>query len=269
MLVSLLSLQHLSRMLRLTYQSLAEAYFQPLPHLPAPLTSRNLTAFTSPHNSPWMRTFLSAPFFPKPNEKYGQPQPLFDALQVVLSHLLLSPSSRMAHVVNSSTNNYDMAIVYAWKRPFATLYSREPEPKIDIPNLGAPSVGKRMARKLRLRRDPPKVPRPEYKLDLHALLHIRNFWHHHLIDDSQGFISTERSSHQGPSMYAKMARNLMKAGITPKEWDRPLRNGPLKIASEWFGHYSRMKSWPNNLEALEANQSDAEDWKSIDPLVSR
>ncbi|KAJ9606251.1 hypothetical protein H2200_009212 [Cladophialophora chaetospira] len=236
-----------------------EAYNFKRSHLPPPLTSKNLAAFASPHNSPWIRIFLSCFLFPCRGQRYGQAHPLFDALQLVLSHLLLSPSSQMAHLVKSSRANYDLALVYAWDKPFALLYSRldlieeTPEP--------VQPTTTRMRRNMRPKKTPPKAAGPTHSLDTHALLHIRNFWHHHLLGEP-GFGSADLTV----DTYGKMVRDLMRAGIVPKIWDKPLKDGNFQIATEWYGHYSTLAHWPRKRQELEEEQCVAEDWEKVDPL---
>ncbi|EXJ59307.1 uncharacterized protein A1O5_12188 [Cladophialophora psammophila CBS 110553] len=237
-----------------------EAYHQPQKHLPLPSTSPNLAAFASPHDSPWMRMFLSCPFFPSRNQRYGQAHPLFDSLQLTLSHLLLSPASQMAHTVRSSRTNYDLAVVYDWGQPLSLLYRK-------LTHKIAASVMSKARGKpsnLRSRRRLPRKPtKPTHELDTFALLHIRNFWHRHLIETGKGFGSTDMAE----NTYAKMAKELMRHGITPKKWERPLKeNSLLQIPTEWYGHYSTLANWPRKRQQLEEVQSLAEDWQDVDPM---
>ena len=237
-----------------------ETYSKPEKHLPTPLTSRNLAAFASPHNSPWIVIFMSSSFFPCRGQRYGQAHPLFDTMQLVLSHLLLSPASQTAHLVKSSRANYDLAVVYNWDRPLTTLY-RELIDQEDSPEPAQPEIPRK--RTSRSKKTPPKVPKLAYELDTHALLHIRNFWHRHLIEESKGFGSGDIVE----NTYARMAKELMQCGIMPKRWDKPLRDGDLQVASEWYGHYSTLAHWPRKKQELEEVQSLAEDWHKVDPLV--
>ncbi len=222
--------------------------------------SKNLAAFSSPHNSPWIRVFLSCFLFPCQGQRYGQPHPFFDALQLVLSHLLLSPVSKVSQVIKSCRANYDLAVVYAWDKPLVPLYNRAKvveeilEPQSDM--LGTRRSSRK---KLPLR----KLVKPAHELDTHALLHIRNFWHRHLIEEPQGFGSKGIVE----NTYGKMMKDLMHAGFIPKAWDKPLKNGDLQIATEWYGHYSTLAQWPKKKQELEEVQSLAEDWHKIDPLV--
>ncbi|OAL34522.1 hypothetical protein AYO20_06152 [Fonsecaea nubica] len=211
---------------------LLESYNQQSTLLPRPSTSRNLAAFAS----------------------------------VVISHLLLSPASRMASTVRSSRTNYDLAIVYNWGSPLTLLYPKEKGKGKDKGEENEGLTRNRTRNKRhrdRLRR-PPQPSRPTHKLDTRSLLHIRNFWHRHLIQTAKGSgardILTENT-------YAKMARELMRHGITPKPWDRPLAEGPLlQIPTEWYGHYSTLANWPRKRLELEEVQSLAEDWHEVDPM---
>lgn len=213
-----------------------------------------------------MIAFLSGPYFPKPRCRYGAPHPQFDALQLALSHLLLSPASDMAYLVPTSRENYDVTIVYNWGKPLATLYRRLPVKAAPAPR---PS---RQTMFPNLRPRPAPKPEPEFELDTYALLHIRNFWHRHLIDyplKEAGEDTPRRSNGTFENTYSKMARKLCEAGITPKQWDEFLQNGlPPHIAEVWYGHWSCAHPWPRKKEELAEMQSCAEDWTSVDPLVS-
>lgn len=215
-----------------------------------------------------MHTFLSTALFPSTRKcRFGQPHPLFDALQVCLSHLLLSPTSATARAVDSSRGNYNLLQVYNWNQAFDTLYRRVPHPK-DEKKKPDPWLKRKKFPKLR-DRSSAASERPEFvfELDMHALLHIRNFWHRHFIDDTRG--SSESTSRWiGEDTYAKMAKTLCEMGITPKKWDKPLKSEPLSIPSEWYGHYSCLHPWPKSIRDLEERQTCAEDWNSVDPLVS-
>jgi hypothetical protein len=69
--------------------------------------------------------------------------------------------------------------------------------------------------------------------------------------------------------YGHMAKDLMRAGINLKKWDKPLKVDDLQVATEWYGHYSTLAQWPKKKQELEEVQSLAEDWQKVDPLVSR
>ncbi|KIX93981.1 uncharacterized protein Z520_10318 [Fonsecaea multimorphosa CBS 102226] len=237
-----------------------EAYNQPPQYLPRRSTSLNLAALTS-DNSPWIQVFLSCPFFPSPYERYGQRFPAFDALSVCLSHLLLSPASRLAYTVKSSRTNYDLAIVYNWDTPLSLLYRKLERQNEKVTQVMSKVRIKRYGGRLHRRSH---TGNPTYELDTYTLLHIRNFWHRHLIQTVKGFGSTDITE----NTYAKMAKELMRYGITPTQWDRPLTEGSLlEIPTEWYGHYSTLGSnWPRKRQELEEVQSLAEDWQEVDPL---
>ncbi|KAL2427001.1 hypothetical protein ABEF95_006400 [Exophiala dermatitidis] len=240
-----------------------EAFLPIQAHVAAPLASRNLATLSSPANSPYMVTFLSSFLFPKVGSRYGQPDPLFDAIQLVFSYLILSPDSKIADVVHSSRDNYDITVVYNWGKSFSTLFRRVPE------KAGLQSGRLRrnsMFPNLKSRRliTAPKVT---YELDTHALLHIRNFWHRHLIESGgQASLTQVQMGLFGENTYAKMANGLSRAGITPKAWDKQLQDGLPDIATKWYGHWSCLHPWPKKKQALEEMQTCAEDWETADPL---
>jgi len=219
--------------------------------------SRNLAAFLLPDESPWMRAFLNSPLYAHASHlPHGIPHPLFDGLQVCLSHLLLSLASPMAHAVSSDRGNYDLQRVYNWNQPFATLYMRlpneEPEPEFRsplFPNLPSPSPGVKC----------------QYNLNMHTLLHIRNFWHHHFVDEPTSAYSI--APREGT--YADMAKTLASHGITAKNWDGPIQQPEVGgFQGKWTGHYSCLHLWPKKREELEEEQSFAVNWATVDPLVS-
>ena len=222
--------------------------------------SKNLAAFASPHNSPWITIFLSCFFFPCRRQRYGQPNPLFDTLQLALSHLLLSPASNVAHMVRSSRDNYDIAIVYAWDKPLTTVYHKLVEEAAATQSTPAEPAKRRSTRKSK-----PKVVKPAYELDTHTLLHIRNFWHRHLIEEDHGFAFADLAE----NTYGRMAQDLARAGLAPKQWEKPLKQNDLQLNTEWYGHYSTLAQWPKKRQELEEVQSLAADWNKVDPLVSQ
>jgi hypothetical protein len=199
-----------------------------------------------------MKTFLSSSFFGWKNEKrtYGEPNELFDALQVTLSHLVLNPLSPFALQISTSRGDYDIAKVYLWNLPFETIYRRAPES--EQPTRASPTPSVILFPKLRSRSPDPE---PEMYLDLHSLLHIRNFWRRH-------FTAREDAT------YYNMAESLVRMGRTPQKWDRALQES-LVLSMDWVGHYSCLHKWPRKMEDFEDKQSCAEDWPDhgIDPLV--
>ena len=218
-----------------------ETYNPAKPHLPPPMHSRNLAVFSAPSTSPWMLTLLSSPFHGHETSTFGQQNTLFDALQLLFSHLVLDPISPMALSTSSSRADYDLQRVYNWNRPFETLYQRlstaiRPQPRILL--------------------FPKLSPEPEATmfLDLHTLLHIRNFWRRQLTAEQEG-------------TYAQMATKLSRVGHGPKRWDQPL-DWPLKVSRIWFGHYSCLHPWAKSRWDLEERQTCAEDWEGVDALFS-
>jgi hypothetical protein len=92
-------------------------------------------------------------------------------------------------------------------------------------------------------------------LDLHSLLHIRNFWRRH-------FMAKEDAT------YFDMAEALMTMGNAPQKWHQGLQE-PLVLETKWVGHYGCLHPWPKKLDKFEEKQCCAEDWhdRGIDPLV--
>lgn len=208
-----------------------------------------------------MTSFLTNAFYPKTvsrdHNKYGQSHALFDAIQVALSHLLLSPASEMAHAVQSSRHRYDMALVYNWGNPLTMIYRQLP--RAEVPPV--PAQGRSVFPNLVRRGQGPK-----YEVDTYALLHVRNFWHRHLIESDYGTQFPYSSVNE--RTYASMANLLCDAGITPRRWDQMLVQGLPQVANEWYGHYSCIHPWPKRRQDLAVVQTDAEDWSSAHPLVS-
>jgi hypothetical protein len=233
---------------------LTETYNKSKPWFPAPTHSRNLAAFSVVSSSPWMKTFLSSSFFNWKDEKrtYGESNELFDALQVVLSHLVLNPLSPFALQIPTSRGDYDIAKVYLWNQPFETIYSRTPEP--EQPTRASPVPSVVLFPKLKSRSP---EPQREMHLDLHSVLHIRNFWRRHLVAKED-------------ATYYNMVEKLVRMRRAPQKWDCALQE-PLMLRTNWVGHYSCLHKWPKKMEDFEDKQSCAEDWPDhgIDPLVSK
>jgi hypothetical protein len=202
--------------------------------------------------SPWMKKFLSAPFFAwkDRNKPYGEPNELFDGLQIVLSHLVLDPYSPFALTVPTSRGDYEIAKVYLWDQPFETIYRRAPEREPGTHHSPIPSPI--LFPKLKSRSPEPEPP---MYLDLHSLLHIRNFWRRH-------FMAKEDAT------YFDMAEALIKTENAPQKWHRGLQE-PLVLETKWVGHYSCLHPWPKKIDKFEETQCCAEDWHDhgIDPLV--
>jgi hypothetical protein len=240
-----------------------EAYSHQNAWEPVPSKSKNLAVIASPRNAPYMQDILNCFFYPdsgnpKYRELYGQPHGLFDALQLVLSHLLLSPKSQYAHAVQSSRNNYDIAIVYNWGAPLELLYrlvKLEGRVHLKRDGTGRPNTSNSIRDQYKSRME----------LNLNALLHIRNFWHRHFIEAAAGGFG---SNDIVEDTYARMANKMASFGLTPKKWDRKLQDGDLNVSGIWHGHYSTLAQWPKRKSDLEELQSLAEDWKQVDPLVT-
>lgn len=229
-----------------------ETYNKPKPWLPAPRRSRNLAAFSVISTSPWMKKFLSSSFFNWKNGStaYGDHNELFEALQLVLSHLVLNPISPFALQIPTSRGDYDVAKVYLWNLPLKTIYSRAHEVKQPARISSNPPIvifPKLTSRSLELE--------PQMNLDLNSLLHIRNFWR-------RQFTAKEEAT------YYHMAEALARVGQAPTRWDQALQE-PLTLNTNWVGHYSCLHKWPRKMEEFEDKQSCAEDWPDhdIDPLV--
>lgn len=214
---------------------------------------------SNPVEAPWILTFLSIPF-PGIREfrRYGVSHCLFETVQVVLSHLLLSPSSLLARAVTSSRDNYNIAKVYNFDQHFSMLYTRLPRerplPKSPMfqsktfPNLRSPG---------------PALPVPQYKLDTSSLLHIRNFWHRHLIKDHYSMTDYTIISE---NTFSDMTQTLIRMQKLPQKWDKAL-NDNIPFPTQWFGTYSCLHPWPKTRKDLEERQSCAEDWDHVDPMV--
>ncbi|RMD43930.1 hypothetical protein DV735_g1239, partial [Chaetothyriales sp. CBS 134920] len=215
-----------------------ETYHNPAPWRTRPQSSKNIHRIGS---SPWVPIFLSSPFYGFNVVKFGHGNALFEALQLTLSHLILSPQSRVASKVQTSRDHYDITRVYGYNcRSPTTLFTRLPEC------------------------EPGGI---EYALDLNTLLHVRNFWHRHLIDGSK--VNVDKLDF-GENSYAPMAKALMQLGYTPKAWTAPLQDplGNLEAMKNgvWHGHYTGLQPWPKDDGDLEEQQTMAEDWDQVAPL---
>ena len=197
-----------------------------------------------------MKKFLSCSFFNWKNGKttHGDPNELFDALQLVFSHLVLNPASPFALQIPTSRGDYDVAKVYLWNMPLETIYRRADESQQPAPNSPNPSIV--IFPKLTSR-----SPDTQMNLDLNSLLHIRNFWR-------RQFTAKEEAT------YYHMVEALARMGQVPKRWDQALQD-PLMLRTDWVGHYSCIHKWPKKMEDFEDKQSCAEDWPDhgVDPLV--
>ncbi|KAK5075971.1 hypothetical protein LTR64_008583 [Lithohypha guttulata] len=227
-----------------------ETYNRHKAHLPPPPTSKNVGAMSSPDSSPWIVEFMRCALFGNQKSKYGQPNVLFDTIQVTLSHLVLNRRSPVLVRLPSSRENYDLTRVYNYNKPCKPLLVRL-EDKERPHN---PLESKRFPN---LRSSPPGPQQRGYKLDIHTVLHIRNFWQRHISDDTQGI---------GENTYASMAANLVAHNKIPRRWQRPLTEH-IPVETNWIGHYSCLQPWPKSRQDLEEGQSCAEDWDHVDPMT--
>lgn len=177
-----------------------------------------------------MTKFFSSPFFAHETARYGKPNSLFESLQVLFSHLVLHPCCEFAITMPVSRGDYDLSIVYLFEKGLETIYQR-----------GASSLAHPGHQQMLL------------KLDLNALLHIRNFWHSHLVQRQ-----TEKYA-DAVQTYGEMARSLVKRDHAPRGWNRPIQES-LGLLPSWFGHYSCTHPAPKKLIDIEEHQSCAEDW---------
>lgn len=197
-----------------------------------------------------MLSFMEVPLFANHKSKYGRPHPLFDTIHVTLSHLVLHPQSAISLRLNTSRGNYDLARVYNFNRPFKAICERLEDKK-------SPARPYQSTRFPNLQPKNPNLPVPRYKVCVHTLLHIRNFWQRHFTEQIQGI---------GENTYASMARNLVACDMSPRKWFKPLQEH-IALDSSWVGHYSCFHPWPKSRTALEEGQTCAEDWGHIDPMT--
>ncbi len=203
-----------------------------------------------------MTLFLKSSFFADNQDQYGKPNDLFDALQLIFSHLVLNPISAFAISIATSREDYDIAKIYLWNKPFETIFRRDHKTEAEQSARASRNPSLSHFPKLRS-----PESEPEMLLDLHTLLHLRNFWRRHLTEsDNNG---------NGENTYWNMTQGLVKLGKIPKRWARAL-NEPLVLETNWVGHYSCIYNWPKKAEVLKEVQSCAQDWNntSIDSLVS-
>ncbi|RMZ88931.1 hypothetical protein DV736_g3850, partial [Chaetothyriales sp. CBS 134916] len=244
-----------------------EAYHNSTPWNPSPQSSKNLQRMSSPSTSPWIKIFLSSPFYGYGSANFGHENALFEALQLTLSYLVLSPKSRVARTVQTSRDHYDIARVYNYNSPLTTLFARLPEPTHDHFLRPPTDFLSNMFPNLRYS-GPSSNQRPggiKYTVDLNTLLHIRNFWHRHLIDTQN---TNNLNTESGERTYSSMAKALMRLGYTPKEWTAslqdPLGNLEAIKSGVWHGHYTCLQPWPKSARDLE--ETAAEYWEDVAPL---
>lgn len=196
--------------------------------------SRNLRLLSSPNTAPYLLEFLSSPFYSYGTGPYGRPNCLFDALQIVFSHLVFNPKSEFANPTDfpyrlrSSRDDYDLSIVYLYNSPLRTIWYQK-----------FSGEGESQEQSM--------------ELDLHGLLHVRNFWHGHLASVATSMYA------QAPQTYGKMASTLAERGLAPQEWARAIQQSS-SFPPRWYGHYSCTHVNPRKLMDIEEHQTCAEDW---------
>lgn len=285
--------------LAVIHDMVLETFYPSKLGLPLPSMSKNLSLFSTT-DSKWMVTLMSNPVF-NTSKLFGEPHVLFDTLQVTLSHLLLSPTAKMAKIISFGRDDYDIAKVYNWNAAFGTIYtflSTKP-----IPDL-APGSAKGF-----ITFSPAKVIRESgfairarimklFRLDTNTLLNIRNFWHRHMIRDQ---MKEQMKMDLGEDTFHRTAEKLAELGHIPKAWSKSLLPSPapgrhgsstmhgltinmnpalsqpvksLMPNSKWVGFHSRLLKWPGiggsmktAYKALVEQQTDAETSNSFDPLV--
>ena len=222
---------------------------------------------------------------------------LFSALQVTLSYLVLNPSLIISPWIRSDRDRYILAQVYCWNQPLVTLWRKrktdcdgdtlmtdEAQNLADEATQVVDQTNRPFARFPNLKRPQPrveviKVDRTAYELDMHSLLHIRNFWQRHLIRDSvhednareHTYTDMMQSIVQAQSICGK-SRDMDKIRMLPSQWDEQLEDRSIYsghgIKSQWLGHYTCVHPWPKNEAGLKEAQTCAEKWTEADPLVS-
>ena len=193
-------------------------------------------------NDCFVRHFFCQPLYKyRPEEEssagHGDPNDYFDAVQLCLTHSVLSTQS-FSSLSMSSRSTYDPLNVYGWQSDdsFRTLYH--------VSLASDETFGARWTL-------------PALSLDLYNLLHIRNFWNRH-------FTSRDENT------YYEMACKLERLGRGPKSWGERLRPDEDKtnISERWIGNYSCMHDFREVKNLAENMQSCAEDWHPVDPIVS-
>ena len=179
----------------------------------------------------------------------GKSNNLFDTIHVTLSHLVLNKRSSIQLNLSTSRDSYDLGRVYLYNKPLELLLAKLPEEQ--------PAKALfRSSRFPNLTTARPELPKPQYLLDMHSVLHIRNFFQRHFSDDQE--CTSENT-------YASMMRSLVASGAMPSRWSESLYE-PIAFNTHWVGHYSCLHPWPKDRQDLEERQSCAEDWDHIDPM---
>lgn len=155
----------------------------------------------------------------------------------------------MARHISTRRDDYDLVRVYHFNQPLEALLKLVPA--------GPQTSILRSPRFPNLRKTFSPSSAPSYELNMHKLLHIRNFWQRHLVDNTQAV---------NEHTYSSMAKALLAHGKMPRKWEHPLQER-IPITTEWYGHYSCLHPWPKTREDIEERQTCAEDWSRIDPMV--
>jgi hypothetical protein len=274
--------------LQILLDMVRESYRPTQPYLPPSSTSKNLALFAVA-SSEWMTKFLSAPFLSYGTEDYGKPSARFDALALALAYLLFPPS-KYAEIISTARTNYQLSHVYMWDLPFRSLYAKLPNPKsVELskiaevvrahgsikrifPNLGVQYL------KAKLRSSTPEHSHQRrYNLDLHSLVHIRNFWQRHL---NPGRFSKYIFDEDQEHTFHETVQELLRAGYTMPRipWEEPLLSysgraetglpaALKKLETKFIGFYSPIYPWPKTERKLNELPSSAVDWGTVDPLV--
>ena len=143
---------------------------------------------------------------------------------------MLHPGSSFAATVRASRENYDLKIAYLHDIPLKTVWHPQESRLGDS-----------------------ELRRPSMKLDLEALLHIRNFWHAHLAYKASGMYANAATT------YREMARALVLRNHAPQKWDGAIQR-LSDVLPHWFGHYSCTHPNPRKIQDIEEHQTCAEDW---------
>ena len=229
------------------------------------------------------------------DQSVGVNSELFSALQVTLSYLVLSPNLHLTPWIRSDRDRYLLAQVYCWNQPLVTLWRKKKtdhdgdtlmtEPVQDLARemQTADQTLRPFSRFPNLRRPQPRievieVDRVAYELDMHTLLHIRNFWQRHLISETMRD-DDAASEHTYTAMMdfivtaqSIRGKNADKLRMLPSQWDEQLQDCSIssgnQLRPQWLGHYTCVHPWPKNEAGLKEAQTCAEKWTEADPLVS-
>ena len=198
----------------------------------------------------WIFNFMSCPSYGCSSKKGSRPNRRFDTLQVSLSHLVLSRRSQIQRQLLPSRYNYDIGQVYNFNKPFALVATR-------LPDTSSKDAERQKKKRMSTSIDP-HAPAfaTRYYVDVHSVLHIRNFWQRHLNDDSND---------PGSKTYSEMAENIAIKGLTPQQWNQPLYMRS-EFSLNWLGHYICVHPWPKTRQELDERQTGAEAWDNLRPM---